>query len=245
MNSTAKPSRRCSARICSRISRSTITSSAVVGSSRITSDGLERQRDARCPRAAACRPRAGGRRRRAASAGMPTISSSSPRARARPPGRDRRGGRGSVSHDLLADRDHRVQRVHRALEHHRDALPAQLAQLGLAERQQVACPRTAPRRRRSPPAAAGCAAAPAPASTCRCPTRRRRRGSRRARRRATRGRRRAPGPRVGDVVDAQVADGEQRLSHGPSPPASSASGSLARAARGARATRARAAAAGS
>ena len=101
-----------------RICACTITSSAVVGSSASSTRGSQASAIAiaarwRMPPENSCG------KRRARSARMPTSSSSSPqRACARAPARD------AVQlhrlDDLVADALHRVERVHRALEDHRD-----------------------------------------------------------------------------------------------------------------------------
>ena len=127
MKSTAKPSSVCSSRICCRISRCTTTSSAVVGSSMITSSGPERERH---------------RDHHA----LPHAAGELVRVRAEPPAVDadeleqvaRARERLVLRHalvrahhvdELVAHAHDRVERVHRALEDHRDVAPAEPAQL--------------------------------------------------------------------------------------------------------------------
>ncbi len=67
---------------------------------------------------------------------MPTRSSSPPRARAPRACGDRLVRLDRVD-DLVADGHHRVERVHRALEDHRDLAPAEALELGVGHRQHV------------------------------------------------------------------------------------------------------------
>ena len=140
MNSTAKPSSACSSRICCRISRWTTTSSAVVGSSMITSSGRSASAIAmttrwRMPPESSCGYARSGR------LSMPTRSSRSP-ARASASRFEIALVRAHHVDELVADAHHRVERVHRALEDHRDVSPTEPAKLFAAKR------RRRPRRRR-------------------------------------------------------------------------------------------------
>ena len=76
---------------------------------------------------------------------MPTSVSSVGGALAGLPRRHRLVRQDGVD-DLIADRHHRVERVHRALEDHRDIAPAELLQLIV-----VIANTSAPRKRTSPP----------------------------------------------------------------------------------------------
>ena len=137
MKMTEKPSVSRSRIIWPRICRCTTTSSAVVGSSMMTTSGSSASAIAiitrcRMPPESWCgyaasrstgdadqRQQLAGSRRSAAARVIA--------------GRCVR----STSSIWVADGDHRVQRVHRALEHDRDLAPAQHLQLLLAQRQQV------------------------------------------------------------------------------------------------------------
>ena len=91
--------------------------------------------------------------------------------------------------DLAADGEHRVERAHRVLEHHRHVASAQVAHALAGQREQVhAVERDASRR---PGRRARAAAASAPGTSPTCPTRTRRpdRPSRRGARRRSRRRR--------------------------------------------------------
>ena len=119
---SAMPRSRCRSSRRSRICAWMVTSSAVVGSSAISSAGCRRSPWRSSP-AGSCRPRAGAGRRRAARSGdgMPTRSSSSSARR-------RRSARVPPSCTLIAlgqleaDREAGVERGHRLLEDHRHVL---------------------------------------------------------------------------------------------------------------------------
>ena len=118
MKRTAKPRSRFRSWTCCRISRCTTTSSAVVGSSMIKSSGPSASAIAmitrcRMPPESSC----GNARRRLRS--MPTTSSSSPARASDARLRDALVRAHHVD-ELVADAHHRVERVHRALEDHRD-----------------------------------------------------------------------------------------------------------------------------
>ena len=124
-----------SSRICAWI----VTSSAVVGSSAISSFGShgERHRDHRAL------PHAAGELVRIVLAGAASRSGSRPGRAARP--RAVSACALSIAEvrlerlaDLPADRQHRVQRGHRVLEDHRDLAAADRAQLLVRQREQVA-----------------------------------------------------------------------------------------------------------
>ena len=166
--SSASPSSRQSASSSSRICACTITSSAVVGSSAISTFGLQASAIAiaarwRIPPDSSCGKRS------ARAAGIPTDSSSSPvRARAAEPLRD--AVQLERLDDLAADRLHRVERVHRALEHDRDVHPAMRADRRLAAGEHVhaveqdACRRRWPSAGRSPMIASAVVVLPQPDS---------------------------------------------------------------------------------
>ena len=126
ISSTAVPSSAVIVSRWSRICRCTVTSSADVGSSAMSSRGWRPARW-RSARAGACRRRTragtawpGGRRR-----GRPASASSSTHARRRPcPWR--RPLAFSASRDLVADLPDRVEVGHRVLRHHADGVAAQV-----------------------------------------------------------------------------------------------------------------------
>ena len=122
-STSASPKSRQSASSSSRICACTITSSAVVGSSAMQHARACRRAPSRSRRAGACRRRTRAGSASARSAGMPTELEQLAGARcaARPAARAVQLER---LDDLRADRLHRVERVHRALEHHRDVGPA-------------------------------------------------------------------------------------------------------------------------
>ena len=148
----AEPSRVFRSRIRSRICAWIVTSSAVVGSSAISSFGLQASAMAiitrcRMPPDSWC----GYSRTRRAGAGMPTRVSISTAfclgvARVHALMQPHRLA------DLLADGQHRVQAGHRLLEDHRDRVAADVAHLRLGQRQQIAA-LEADAARRSCPAA--------------------------------------------------------------------------------------------
>ena len=111
-----------------RIPACTVTSSAVVGSSAISSFGSagERDRD-RDPLAHAAGElvRVGASTRSADRGCAPRSSSSSARRSAAPP--DEAEVQPDVLGQLAPDREHRVQRRHRVLEDHREVAPGELA----------------------------------------------------------------------------------------------------------------------
>ena len=135
MKRTAKPRSRLSASICWRISRWTTTSSAVVGSSMITSSGSSASAIAMITR---CRmpPESSCGYERVAL----RVDADHPQQLAGPrervPLRDPLVRLHHVD-ELVADPHHRVERVHRALEDHRDVPPAEAAQLLPAQADQV------------------------------------------------------------------------------------------------------------
>ena len=132
-----------------------MTSSAVVGSSAMTSDGSagERHRDQHAlPHAARELVRVVVARARCGS-GMRTASSSST-ARAVRLAPRRAAVHQQRLRDLVADREDRIERRHRLLEDQRDLGAAHLAHLALGERQQVAALEADRARRRSARAAA-------------------------------------------------------------------------------------------
>ena len=138
MKRTAKPKSRFSASTSWRISRWTTTSSAVVGSSRMMSSGLSASAIAmmtrwRMPPDSSC----GYARTRRLS--MPTSSSSSPARTMRAVLRDPLVRLHHVD-ELVADAHDGIQRVHRALEDHRDVPPAIAAQLFAALQDEVLVP---------------------------------------------------------------------------------------------------------
>ena len=135
MNRTAKFSRCCSSTTCARISFCTTTSSAVVGSSMITTSGSAASAIAIIDPLA----HAAGQLVRVAAQTLardpdeveqlaePLLLLLAPELEVRV---DRVA-------ELIAHAQHRVQRVHRALEDDRDLAPAQLAQLARALLHQV------------------------------------------------------------------------------------------------------------
>ena len=131
-------------------------------------------------------PAAASRRRTRAGSSSPAPPRSRPARAARPP-----GARACVTardpvqlhrlDELLADPLHRVERVHRALEDHRDVAPAVRRHRPLAEREHVLAVEQDAARDRTPSAAAG-PSGRGSSSSCRSPTRRRARGARHGRR---------------------------------------------------------------
>ena len=140
-----------SSRICAWI----VTSSAVVGSSAISSSG-RRRAPSRSSRAGACRPRTGADSRRAAAAARDADQLAASRSRVlRRLGAPSAWCSRSGFADLLADRVDRVERGHRLLEDHRDLIAADVAHLVAASSRRGRVPSTAPSRPRSGPAAPG------------------------------------------------------------------------------------------
>ena len=136
---SAVPSSRCSSRISSRICAWMVTSSAVVGSSAISSLGIAGQRhgDHRALAHAARELVRIFARARCAGSGMRTSRSISTALAATPV-----AGRSSVQRhrlgDLVADGQHRIERGHRLLEDHRDLVAAHVAHRLFVELQQIA-----------------------------------------------------------------------------------------------------------
>ena len=172
-------------RPCSRRSRSrsrripawTVTSSAVVGSSAISSFGRVASALAiatrwRIPPENWCG--------NASSARSGSGSRTSPRSSCGAA----RGQRcfespswyADVLGELAADRHHRMERGERVLEDHRELAAADLSQAAAREREQVPAADRPPARS-FPHRAGGAAGARAPTSSCRCRSRRRRRRS--------------------------------------------------------------------
>ena len=126
-----------SRRMMSRICACTVTSSAVVGSSAISSLGSQASAMAimtrwRMPPDSSC----GYCLRRWAGSGMPTrrsisIARASARRAAEPLMQGQRLG------DLAADREHRVERRHRLLEDHRDVVAADVAHFPFGQVEQI------------------------------------------------------------------------------------------------------------
>jgi hypothetical protein len=128
------PSSRCRPRSRSRICAWIVTSSAVVGSSAISSAACRRA-PSRSSRAGACRPRAGADSRRGgARPGIRPARAARARFGARARAVEAAMVQTSALRDLVADREDRVQRRHRLLEDHRDVAPADLAHLVLGQR---------------------------------------------------------------------------------------------------------------
>ena len=162
--------RRCSRASRSRICACTVTSSAVVGSSAISSRGSQDSAMAmatrwRIPPESWC----GYCRSRCSGAGMPTDASSST-ARRVGGGRSDAEMRVQRLDELRADGQHRVERAHRVLEHHGNRRAAQPAQARRATGAPDPAPRTSPARRAAR-AWAAIAGWRATAWSCRSPTR--------------------------------------------------------------------------
>ena len=144
----------------------TVTSSAVVGSSAISSFGRQARAIAiaiRCRMppenwcGKACSAPSGSGMRTSSSSSTARRSAALRRALVQP----------HVLGQLLADREHRVQRGERVLEDHRELSPADVAQRARPQREQVAAV-VASRRPTSPRRRAAAAGARAPRSSCRC-----------------------------------------------------------------------------
>ncbi len=169
MNSIARPWSRWSSASRASTCACTITSSAVVGSSAMSSLGSQASASAistrwRCPPDSWCGYSLARR------AGMPTRSSSSP-TRALAPERPDVGVHQDRLFDLAADALHRVERVQRALEHDRRARPAHGAQPARPHLVDVLAVEQHLARRPACPSATA-AARRWRWSTCRIPTRR-------------------------------------------------------------------------
>ena len=131
------PCFRCSSSISSRICFCVVTSSAVVGSSAISSAGSSTSAMAimmrwRCPPESWC----GYERKMRSTSGRCTCSMIAT-ARRRRSAAGKLGVKLHHLHDLLADAQDGVQRGHRLLEDHGHADRAQFAHLRLRQRQQV------------------------------------------------------------------------------------------------------------
>ena len=215
MKIRARPCARCSSRSRFRYCAWIVRSRLVVGSSAISSRGSQEMPMAptmrwRMPPDISCGMLAQPRLRRGDAHRLQQVAAPGSRRAPRP--------RALVHPDrlrhLVADREQRVQRGHRVLQDHGDALAAHAAHLGVGFLQQVLALEHHPCRWRcAPPAAAG-AGWSAPACSCPSPTRRRCPGSRRASMRRLTLFDRAHHARAlrRDVVGREVLELEQRAS---------------------------------
>ena len=190
MKRTANPSVRCSSWISCRISRWTTTSSAVVGSSITISPGSSASAIAittrwRIPPGELVRIRAH------------TVAVDADELEQVSGARERLAACRTFScaldhvEELVADAGDRVERVHRALEDHRDVPPAEGPQVLRPHRDDVDALVEDPARDDLGRRPEDAQERVAEAASCRSPTRRRARGSRRRGSRATRRRPRA------------------------------------------------------